>query len=48
MGKIHGYFSFTAVRDEYNQLSPGVAKVRPSQDFLQPLCQILDAQLSYL
>jgi len=26
----------------------GVAKVRPSKDFLRPLCQILDAQLSYL
>jgi len=25
----------------------GVAKVRPSKDFLRPLCQILDAQLSY-
>ncbi len=26
----------------------GVAKVRPSKDFLRPLCQILDVQLSYL
>ena len=26
----------------------GVAKVRPSRDFLRPLCQILDAQLSNL
>jgi hypothetical protein len=26
----------------------GVAKVRPSKDFLRPLCQILDAQLNYL
>jgi len=30
------------------QYIAGVAKVRPSKDFLQPLCQILDAQLSYL
>jgi len=27
---------------------PGVAKVWPSKDFLRLLCQILDAQLSYL
>jgi len=26
----------------------GVAKVRPSKDFLRPLCQILVASLSYL
>ena len=26
----------------------GVAKVRPSKDFLPPLCQIWDAQLSCL
>jgi len=26
----------------------GVAKVRPLKDFLRPLCQILDAQLSFL
>ena len=28
--------------------SSGVAKVLPSKDFLLPLCEILDAQLSYL
>ncbi len=27
---------------------PGEAKVRPSKDFLRPLCQILDAKLCYL
>jgi hypothetical protein len=26
----------------------GLAKVQPSKEFLQPLCQILVAQLSYL
>ena len=28
--------------------STGVAKVRPSKDFLRPLCQILDPSHSYL